>query len=400
MKTTAEPRTQTKGLRAIVQLLIVGVCVLAFSVTALCLCLTLVTDKLDGNRDFVVYWATGEQLVHHGNPYDANALSRIERGAGMPARYTVSFMRNPPWALPLAFPLGLLSLRTASLLGVLLLLTCLAVSVHLLWQMHGCPQNYLHLLGYTFGPALICLILGQTSLFALLGLVLFLRLHHTCPFIAGMSLWLCALKPHLFLPFVAVLVAWIFVSKSYKIVAGAAVALVASGAITYFIDPLAAIQYLQMARSSGVERQSIPNLSIVLTHWLSPHTVWLQFLPATLGSIWALIYFWPRRKTWNWLEHGSPLMLVSILAAPYSFLNDEVLVIPALLDGAYRTSSWNLLAMIAFASALTEIAFFCEIMYTSASYISTLWTAPVWLAWYLLASRTVRESEMSDLSAS
>ena len=121
------------------------------------------------------------------------------------------------------FPLGFINPRVAWLLWSMLMLACLAVSVYLLWILYGRPRNRRYLLGLSFGPALLCLLYGQTSLFSLLGLVLFLRLHRTRPFLAGISLWLCALKPHLFLPFGVVLLAWVLVSRSYKLLAGAAV---------------------------------------------------------------------------------------------------------------------------------------------------------------------------------
>ena len=76
-----------------------------------------------------------------------------------------------------------------------------------------------------FAPALACLLAGQISLFALLGLVLFLRLHKTRPLLSGVSLWLCALRPHLFLPFCVVLILWIIATRSYKILLGALAAL-------------------------------------------------------------------------------------------------------------------------------------------------------------------------------
>ena len=50
----------------------------------------------------------------------------------------------------------------------------------------------------------------------LLGLVLFLRLHRSSPFLAGVSLWLCLLKPHLFVPFGIVLIVWAIVTRSYS----------------------------------------------------------------------------------------------------------------------------------------------------------------------------------------
>ena len=64
--------------------------------------------SLAGSRDFVSYWATGHQLVQHANPYDRDAISALEHAAGLDVR-AVLIMRNPPWALPLAYPLGFLA---------------------------------------------------------------------------------------------------------------------------------------------------------------------------------------------------------------------------------------------------------------------------------------------------
>jgi hypothetical protein len=392
MSVIAQPLTQTgglrKGLRTLVEVSITGVCCVAFGLTVLFVLVTLITGKTAGTRDFVVYWATGQQFAHHANPYDSSAILGIERKAGLPARYGAMYMRNLPWTLPLTFPLAFFSVRTASLLWTLLLLACLGVSMHLLWLMHGRPRNRLHLLGFAFAPALLCIMFGQTSILALLGLVLFLRLHAARPFMAGVSLWLCALKPHLFLPFAVVLLAWILMSRSYRILAGSLVALAASCAVVYLIDPMAWVQYAQMMRASGLAGgEFIPCLNLVLRLWLNPHALWLQYLPTALACIWMSGYYWSRRTKWSWLEHGNLVMLVSVLAAPYAWPFDQVMVIPALFTGLYHTSSRNLLAAIALANACIEIAVYFEIRFPSAMYFWTLWAAPAWLAWYLLADR-------------
>ena len=390
---TGKPHHRRINLRAIADFSIAGVCGLVFAFVALFFCVEVLSGKTAGMHDFVAYWATGRQLVHHANPYDGTAMLRIERSAGLPAQYGAFFMRNPPYGLWLSFPLGFVGLRVAAALWSLLLLTILVASVHMLWIMNGRPRNHLHLLGYSFGPALACLIVGQSSLFALLGLVLFLRLHHRKPFLAGVSLALCALKPHLFLPFGVVLVAWVTLSKSYKILAGASVAIAASCAVVFCIDPMAWTQYSQMMRTSGIEREFIPCVSVVLRLWVSPHAAWLQYLPTVMGCAWALRYFWTRRDVWDWMEHGSLLMLVSILAAPYSWLFDQALAIPALLRGAYLTRSRALLGVLAIASALIQIEMLSP---TSLASVVNLWTAPAWLAWYLAACSTAGNAVVQD----
>jgi hypothetical protein len=124
-------------------------------------------------------------------------------------------------------------------------------------------------------------------------------------------------------------------------------------------------------------------MSVALRLWLSPRTMWLTYLPAALGCAWALGYFWTRRQAWDWMKHGSPLMLVSFLTAPYSWIYDGCLAIPALLEGAYLTRSKTCLAVLAFASVLIEVELIGGIKISSVLY---LWTAPVWLAWYLCAT--------------
>jgi hypothetical protein len=339
-----------------------------------------VIGDLAGSRDFVSYWATGRQLIHHANPYDRDAISALEHAAGLDLR-AVLIMRNPPWALPLAYPLGFLNLRVAAILWSLLLLACMLLSVRIVRQLYGAPANHYHWLALAFTPALICLTMGQTALFALLGLALFLRWHGSRPFLAGASLWLCALKPHLFLPFAAALAVWIIFSRAWKLLSGAAAALALSSALAYLIDPHAWLDYSHLMRSPAVENEFIPCLSSALRQWLNPQATWLQYLPAALCCLWAIVYFWRHRATWDWKTHGNLLMLVSLVAAPYCWFYDQCLAIPALLEGAYTTRSRNLLTILSLAILIMDIEI-CAIRVVSPLY---LWTAPAWLVWYLCA---------------
>jgi hypothetical protein len=368
---------------------------LALAFTTMFLCVVPLAGKIAASRDFVCFWATGQQLVHHGNPYDAAAMKRIEQSAGLDKRYGILFMRNPPWTLPLVLALGFVGLRIGAFLWSLAIFACLVASVLILWRIHGRPRNHLHWIGLSFGPALLCAIMGQTTIFALLGYVLFLFLHRTHPFVAGMSLWLCALKPHLFVPFGVVLLVWILLSRSYRILIGAAIALTASCAIAYLFDPTAWADYAQMMRSAGLGAEYIPCLVVALQLWINPHAVWLQYLAPLLGSVWALTYFWPRRQAWDWEKYGNLLVLVSLVAAPYSWIYDGGLAIPALLEGVFRTRSRLLLVILAFASLAILVELVAGVMVTSPLY---LWTVPAWFAWYLFASATPREPQASQLT--
>jgi hypothetical protein len=314
----------------------------------------------------------------------------MERAAGYPSGLPAFIMPNPPTALPLVAPLGLFGPKVAELLWLAVSLACLITSVQLIRTMHGSPRNQIHWLGYSFAPALSCLLSGQITIFILFGLALFLRLHRSWPFLAGLSLWFCLLKPHLFLPFGIALLVWIVVTRNYKVLAGAASSIAISSAITFLLDPSAWAHYGQMMRSRRPDLLSIQCLSIVLRNYMG-HIVWMQYLPVALGCVWALAYFRRHRDHWDWMAHGSLLMLVSVLVAPYSWLMDQAILIPALLHAAYLTRSRGLIATLALASAAIEVGILWgSPLLHSALY---LWTSPAWLAWYLYA--TGRNSTMN-----
>jgi Glycosyltransferase family 87 len=377
--------TQRANLQVLAEFLVVGVCTIAFTLTMLGIFVAMLGRSAPGAHDFVEYWASGHQLAHHANPYDGDAILQIERSVGFPTYDPVLIMWNPPSALLLVLPLGFIGPRAGGLLWSLLILASLVASVRMIWTMHGRPRDKLHLLGYSFAPALICVLAAQVSIFVLLGLVLFLRLHRSRPFVAGASLWLCMLKPHLFLPFGLVLIVWAIITRSYKVLAGVTVALAVSTAIAYVLDPLAWTQYAQMMSSTPARVLPIPCLSIELRRLVSPHSLWLQYLPATVGCVWAITYFRKHCDDWDWMAHGSLLMLVSFLVAPYSWLMDQAILIPALLHAAFVTRSRNHIAVLALASAIIEFGALRGVEPWRSAFF--LWTAPAWLVWYLSATR-------------
>lgn len=384
----------SQHLREIAEFLILAVCIVTFAFTAMGIFASMFGRSAAGSRDFVEYWASGHQLLHHGNPYDNGSILKLERSAGFPSGVPTLVMGNPPSALLLVLPLGALSAFAGELLWELLLLASLVLSVQMVRVMNGSPKNLLHLLGYSFAPALSCLLAGQVSVFILLGLVLFLRWHRSHPFLAGASLWLCLLKPHLFLPFGVVLLMWIIFTRSYRIVAGTAFAVAASSVIITILDPSVWNQYAQMMKGARIDRVLMPCVGSLLRYYVPPHTLWLQCLPAGLGCLWAVAYFLKRRDAWNWIEDGSLLMLVSVFVAPYTWFMDQAALIPALLYGVYCTRSRSLIAILALISALIEIEILCGLPLLHSAFY--LWTAPAFLVWYVFATRPRHANQLCD----
>ena len=334
-------------------------------------------------RDFVEYWASARQLVQHSNPYDPRAVGELELSAGSG---TQILMLNPPWTLPLIYPLGFLKLAWAALLWNLLLVASALISVRILHIMHGSPPNRIHWLSIAFTPLVLGLVMGQLTILVLLGVVLFLRFHRSRPMSSGAALWLCLLKPHLLLPFAAALLAWVVVTRSYKVIAGAVASLLLTSAAAYLIDPHAWPQYLQMtANAPAVHSAMIPCLADALRHWIDPKANWLRFLPAAAACVWAPVYYWQHRSSWQWYVNGSLLILVSLVVTPYGWLFDQSCALPAILHGAYAAPSRRHLTALALLILLADVQLGAIHWVSPLSSPLWIWTAPAWLAWYLAA---------------
>src|SRR6202042_3375021 len=100
------------------------------------------------------------------------------------------------------------------------------------------------------------------------------------------------------------LIAWIVMTRSYRIVLGLAAALAASCAVITLIDPAAWGQYLQWAHTSGISNEFQPCLGVALRDWIDPNAKWLAFVPCVVGSVWAVDYFRRHRTQWDWAEDG------------------------------------------------------------------------------------------------
>jgi hypothetical protein len=370
-------------------LLVIGVLFLAFGMN----------DANIGVRDYPEYWAAGQLLVHGGNPYDPEAILHLERLAGATRKEAlVSF--SPPFALVWALPLGCFGSRTGAILWTLAIVLSLIASLRILRGMYTATDSRIHLVGYLFAPVLACVMVGQLDLFLLLGLVLFLQLNSSRPFLAGAALLPFSMKPHLLLPFFLVILIWSVVRRNYRVLVGASVALAGASLLVFCVDPRAWSQYLQAMKMLQPTSLFIPALSVMLRVILAPQDVWIQFVPVVLACVWALWFFWTRRNAWDWKDQGLLLILVSILCAPYEWFFDQAIVLPAILASlTFREKSGKSLAPF---GLIAIVALFQVMWRVDLAGVYYLWTAPAWLIWYLYAmrSKTVSMTVADDASIS
>ena len=372
------------------ELVSVVVCTLAFLFTALSVLIVVLGRQSAANRDYIEYWASGQQLAHHQNPYDTTAIGKLERNVGFPPGIQPMVMGNAPPALVLTYPLGFTGVSTGQYLWISLLLGCFLLSVRLVCSTLGTTVTYVQVLGYSFAPGLVCVAAGQMAIFVLLGLALFLRLHQTRPFLAGAALWFCLLKPQLFLPFAVVMCLWGWRTRQFKVIGGVVSAFVLSAAFVFELDSHCWTEYSHMMKTLRYDKASIPCISVVLRDSL-PGGAFVQYALAVIGCIWAIRYFWRHRFGWQWIEHGSMVLLVSLMVAPYTWFVDQCVALPGLLRGLHVTRSRAMVFLLALAGAVIEVAPLTgrELLHSKFY----LWTAPAWLLWYVVASYTAHTHE-------
>jgi hypothetical protein len=337
-----------------------------------------------GTSDFVQYWAAGHLLTHGGNPYDAPTVFQLERSVAEGAS-TPQITFSPPPIFVLAAPIGLFDIKTGAVLWLVLLAACLALADHLLWIVYGRRSGGLHLLCLCYAPALACFMAGQIGTFLLLMIALYLYLQDRWPILAGVALAGCIFKPHLFIPFGAILLTSEISAKRYRTFLGIGAGLLTLVTLPILLDHHVWSQYAGMISTATPAELPVPTLSRTFRLAVYPHERWVQMVPSIAACAWALWYFWHLRKSWSWPEHGPLLLLVSVACAPYAWFTDEAILLPAVLIGLYRAvDSGRTLLPFALIAGVMLGELLRGVWMTSPYF---LWTTPACLAWYLYASR-------------
>lgn len=372
-------------LRKITKLVLLAaiVAVLLFSFLTVLLELTQIPQnrQIAANKDFISYWAAAMLVRAHKNPYDTRSVQAIEKSFGYRPTKGVT-MRNPPLTLPLVLPFGFLDLRWAAFLWSVGILGIIGLTVHFVRAVHGFPANHIHLLGLAFPAALSCFEAGQSSAFVLIGIACFLYFERKRPFLAGLSITACAVKPHLVLPFALVLIVWAATNKIWPLIVGIASGLGALFALSLSLGSALWQEYFILLRTDGLDREFHPVISSLLRLAVSWNAEWIQYLPTLVGIAWGLWYFHRHRGVWDWRSQGSLLIIISLLAAPYAWFFDEIVLLPAILHALYISRNQQ---RAAFGFSLLSCAVLVEILLGVPVFsVFYMWTTPVWLGWYLI----------------
>jgi len=345
-------------------------------------CLGVLAAALSRNaahRDFICYWSSARLLRAHANPYETQAILGLENAAG--GTYHEPFiMRNPPWALFLIAPLGFFPAPVAGFLWLVTLIGAALLSIRMLRGEAEKPP----LVVYLFAPILGCAMAGQTSIFLLLGIALFFRCYERRPFWAGVALVLPAMKPHLFLLLWPVLLVHSWRTKQFRALAGLAAGLVAAMGVALLFDPHVWAHYLAAMRAEHIEGQYLPNIPCSLRALVPGHPAWVQGVPAMLGMLLSVRFYWRRRDRWDWRREGAQLLAISVAVSPYSWPFDQLLYLPAVVDMCSARLARGMVPALVVLNGIGLLLLLTMMPLSSPAYA---WTGAACLVWFLWARR-------------
>jgi hypothetical protein len=336
--------------------------------------------------DFVEYWTVARLFLSGANPYSATEVFHLERQLHLSTRPRPWMMFNPPPALTVVVPFGLLPFPVAAAIWFTLQFAIVFASSFWLWRIYQGPDRFRWLaiaLPGIFLPVSVALLDCQITPLVLLGVVAFLHFAEARAYLpAGAALALLALKPQLCLPLAFVVLLWCIRERRWQLAVGCAAA-TALLLVPIWARPGLVSQY--RAIIPRICDDNAPAWGGRLRAIFGYQLVWLQYLPAIPGLTWAVFYWKQYRWSWDWKQRLPMLLLVGYITSPYAWTYDEVILLPVFISASvYLLAEPNRrLARRFFAFyILVNLAMFA-LNITGFRDEWFLWNVPVWLLAYL-----------------
>ena len=351
-----------------------------------------------GRDDFVEYWSAGKLNATGGNPYDPSQMLALQNQ--VIKQIEPLMMWNLPWSLALITPFGVLPLFPASILWFLLNIILVFIAANFAWKYIGGSPNKVWiawLVSFLFGPTLYVLKIGQIGPLLLLGVVGFLFFGQKDKWwLAGASLSLITIKPHLlYIVLLAIVVEALF-HKNYKALGGIISGILGMQLISCVLNPSLVSQYYYAITRYPPNDFITATIGAALRIVFGAEKFWLQLLPTLVGSLWFLYYWWIRRNNWKWGDQISLLMLVSVATTAYGWTFDQVvLVIPAIQVALWCSEArWSLKILLLYIPYLVVSLLIIVLRVYQSSF---WWSGAGFTLWYLWADRWIKGDDSPSI---
>jgi hypothetical protein len=364
---------------------------------------TLVKPQYYSTDDFFPFWAAGKLNLAGQNPYDPQNKESLQVAVGGygATTYRIAIMLNPPWAVTLVMPFGLLSYPISRIAWLFISIAFIVISAQLCWRFYnGSPQKrWLAWVAlFVFSPMIAVLEVGQSSVLVLLGVTLFLYfiLYQKNDWAAGAALALVFVKPQVTLIFLLAVFLWVIQQKRWRILGSSLLTITVLILIAMLFNPSIFSQYLGMARAGYLSERATPTIGAYLRYfWLGVDQFWLQFIPPMIAVAWFIWYWQKHRSSWTWMHELPILLLVSQVSAPYTYTYDLVILLPVIIQATVLLAScrkcWMTALLVAVFIMINILDLLLHMRFNDFWFI---WIAPSIFLWFLIVRWQFRQSEI------
>jgi hypothetical protein len=298
------------------------------------------SSEVKGVRDFVEYWSASRLLLTGDNPYSPAELLSIQKTAGW-SNAEPLIMWNPPWTFPFILWFGLMDFTSGQFLWLLAQTSFIIISAQLLWRINGqfVDGSWIPwLLALTFVSTGFVLIIGQITPLILLGVTLFIYFERQKNWLGiAIAITILSVKPHLSYLVWPVLALWIWQGKEWRIVFATVVSVACVAVIPLMFDRQIYSEYFALYRFGGITKPldwPTPTLGNMLKIFFDFDGVSIQVIPSLIAVVWVLWYWQRHKQDWQWSVQLPLIVLVSVTTNFFVWTYDQVVFLPALIQGA------------------------------------------------------------------
>lgn len=344
-----------------------------------------------GDWDFQAYWSSAYLFSRHKDFSDADALGEIEQTLTTREKPETLYAWFSPIGNVVLLPFTYISFTRAVYYWLILNIVILFYSTALIWGDADSRIWIPILAAFSFSMTVISLIFGQVNTLELLGLALFLSFTKSNrPYMAGASLVLTTIKPHLVIITLPILMLDLLRKKQWKTLAGFALALVFCFFILFVYYPSWIQSFLTIVTSGmGTVREtpSINGLLVLLGERKFGKILWLIVLLA--GTLW----WWKHGQNWDQRTFIDLSVTAGFIVAPIGWSYDQIMLLFPILT----LLSWTTTGALKMNSSRIIIAILI-IANILAYYLRTFTPSDVWFFWvpivilglYLFAQRELK----------
>jgi len=280
------------------------------------------------------YWLGARIIAQGGDPYDvatwdaAVRASFAQFGAALPPPWPAEF-RYPLWTAVAFLPLAALPLQAATAVWQLLLLAATVAGATLALRAAGAPSRTLPLfltVVLASQPFIFTVIVGQFG-----GVMLFAVAAYAVAAVAGREIMsglafaALALKPHVTVGLVPVVLVDLVARRRWTAVGVAAGAVAVLVAVSLALRPGWPLAWLGKLTAAGAAQPNGANLTGVFTTFGIDRVWALVAIPFVLAAAAGLLAMSPRAPI-DFIAVGA---CVSLLLTPYSGSHDHMLLASA-----------------------------------------------------------------------